>query len=270
MCIRDRLFSFQFSTVQAYIILAEEGSFRFFKDDGQITVAYAAWGTGNSYVVGNLVTESGSYYRCMVDHTAGTFATDLAAVKWETTSGATDLAYGIPNAYAEADLPLIKTTQSADILYMAHREHNIKKLSRTGHTAWTVTEFTGAGFAGAGDHPGAIAFFEQRFMVGGTINNPLDVWGSVSADFEDFTEDPADDSAAIHYSLMSDKVDAVNWMIGEEYLMLGTAGGVWRLGASTTDDPLTGSNVIAKRQLANGVKDMDAEMVNDAILYVQR
>lgn len=218
---KARLFSFQFSTVQAYIILAEEGSFRFFKDDGQIITA-------------------------------------------------PNTPYEIASPYAEDDLPLIKTTQSADILYMAHRGYVIKKLSRTGHTAWTVTDFAGAPFAGAGNYPGAIAFFEQRFMAGGTINNPLDIWGSVSADFEDFTEDPADDSAAIHYSLMSDKVDAVNWMIGEEYLMIGTAGGVWRLGASTTNDPLTGSNVVAKRQLANGVKDMDAEMVNDAILYVQR
>jgi hypothetical protein len=107
-------------------------------------------------------------------------------------------------------------------------------------------------------------------MAGGTDNDPLDVFGSASADFENFLQDPADASSALQYSLLSDKVDAINWMLGEEFLMIGTAGGVWRLGASSTSEPLTNDNVIAKRQLSNGVKDMDAEMVGDSVLYVQR
>ena len=125
-------------------------------------------------------------------------------------------------------------------------------------------------FGTTNNNPGAIAFFEQRFMAGGTTNDPLDVFGSVSADFENFTQDPADASAAIQYSLLSDKVDAINWLLGEDFLMIGTQGGVWRLGAATAGDPLTADSVVAKRQLSNGVKDMDAEMVQDAVLYVQR
>jgi len=303
---KGRLIPFQFSTVQAYIVCAEEGYFRFFKDGAQIVSAPST-------------------------------------------------PYELANPYTEADLPTLKVTQSADVLYLATRNHNIRKLSRTAHTTWTLTNFVaavdvamtitgatkanpcvisatlGAGgtnpvagdivyitgvsgmtelnnkfytvgtvttgpltfqlsginssaygawtyggtatkvqFGTTGDNPGAIAFFEQRFMAGGTTNNPLDVYGSASADFENFKQDATDDSAALQYSLLSDKVDAINWLMGEEYLMIGTAGGVWRLGASSTNDPLTATNVIAKRQLANGVKDMDAEMVNDAILYVQR
>lgn len=40
------------------------------------------WATTTGYVVGNFVTESGSFYYCREDHTSGTFATDLAAGKW--------------------------------------------------------------------------------------------------------------------------------------------------------------------------------------------
>lgn len=45
----------------------------------------AAWLTATSYVVGppaSVVTYSGETYACLVTHTSGTFATDLAASKW--------------------------------------------------------------------------------------------------------------------------------------------------------------------------------------------
>ncbi len=42
-----------------------------------------AWSTGTSYVVNDLVKQSGSSYICLVAHTSGTFSTDLTAVKWE-------------------------------------------------------------------------------------------------------------------------------------------------------------------------------------------
>ena len=42
------------------------------------------WATATAYVVGDVrtVASSGECYRCLVAHTSGTFATDLAASKW--------------------------------------------------------------------------------------------------------------------------------------------------------------------------------------------
>jgi hypothetical protein len=353
-----RLIPFQYSTVQAYIIEAGEYYFRFYKDEGQIVTTYANWGTGTYYARGSLVINGGLDYRCIEGHTSGTFATDLAAGNWAAcspTSGEVDLAYEIPSPYAESELFDLKIIQSADVLYIAHRSHNIKKLTRSAHTTWTLTNFTGtidaamtitgatkanpcvisatlgsgganptageivyidnvvgmtelnenfytvgtvttgpltfqlsgvnsssysayssggiatrAQFGTDGNNPGAIAFFEQRFMAGGTTNDPLKIWGSTSSDFENFKKDSADDSAALEYSLVSDKADAVNWLLGQEFLMVGTGGGVWRLGASSSSEPLTAANIVAKRQIASGVKDMDAEMISDSIIYVQR
>lgn len=42
-----------------------------------------AWTTATSYVINDIVRESGSTYICIVAHTSGTFSTDLAAAKWE-------------------------------------------------------------------------------------------------------------------------------------------------------------------------------------------
>ena len=42
-----------------------------------------AWLTATSYVINDAVKQAGSSYVCLVNHTSGTFATDLAAVKWD-------------------------------------------------------------------------------------------------------------------------------------------------------------------------------------------
>ena len=47
-----------------------------------------AWVTATAYAIGDLVEEAGSVYLCFVAHTAGTFATDLAAGKWGDMTGA--------------------------------------------------------------------------------------------------------------------------------------------------------------------------------------
>lgn len=49
--------------------------------------------------------------------------------------------YQITTPWTEADLEYLKFTQSADILYVAHPDYPIKKISRTGHTSWTITDF---------------------------------------------------------------------------------------------------------------------------------
>ena len=50
---------------------------------GQIYGGGAAdWVTSTSYVINDKVQESGLVYRCILAHTSGTFATDLAASRW--------------------------------------------------------------------------------------------------------------------------------------------------------------------------------------------
>ena len=53
-------------------------------------------------------------------------------------------AYEISSPYLTAELFDIKFAQSADVMYITHPNHEVMKLSRTGHTSWTLTavEFT--------------------------------------------------------------------------------------------------------------------------------
>jgi hypothetical protein len=45
------------------------------------------WITGRGYVIGTAVIFNSQVYRCLIDHTAGTFATDLAATRWVLWEG---------------------------------------------------------------------------------------------------------------------------------------------------------------------------------------
>lgn len=47
--------------------------------------------------------------------------------------------YELVTPYAEADLFELKFTQSADVLYVAHPSYAPRKITRTGHAAWTIS-----------------------------------------------------------------------------------------------------------------------------------
>ena len=49
-------------------------------------------------------------------------------------------AYEISSPYLETELFDIKYAQSADVMYICHPSHPVKKLSRTGHTSWSLVD----------------------------------------------------------------------------------------------------------------------------------
>ena len=132
----SRNIPFNFNDSQAYNIELGNYYMRFYRLKAQIIVtSAAAWVTSTGYVVGNYVSTGSPsvIYYCLVAHTSGTFATDLAAGKWVAQT-----IYEIPSPYAEADIGDVQIKGSADIAYLFHPKYPIYKLSRTGHTSWTL------------------------------------------------------------------------------------------------------------------------------------
>lgn len=181
-----------------------------------------------------------------------------------------DEAYEIETPYLEADLFDLYFEQSADVLYIAHPSYAPRKVTRTEHTAWTITEqsFTTNPFSGEGNYPRCVAFFEERLCYAGTNNKPQTVWASVSGDYENFTMGTnADD--ALEYTINADMVNIIQWMVPLEYLALGTPGGIWKF-SGTGGDPLTPTSVGAHRQSTRGVETVAGMLINDEVLYIQR
>lgn len=179
--------------------------------------------------------------------------------------------YEIANPYTVADLPLLRWVQSADVLYLAHPNHAPRKLSRTGHTAWTLTtiaftatptEWTGTNF------PGVVAFFEERLVWAGTPGQPQTVWASRTGDFENLTTGPGADDA-LRFSILDGQVNAIRWLAPLKALLAGTASAEFAL-SGDNGASLTPTSAQARRQTTTGSAAVAAVSVGYAALHVGR
>jgi len=177
----------------------------------------------------------------------------------------------VSTPYLEADLFELQVTQSADIMYIVHPSYAPRKLTRTSHTAWTlsVISFTASPFSAAGDYPSCVDFYEERLVFANTNNDPQTIWASKSGDYENMTTGTDDDDAFI-YTLAAKGVNPIQWIVPQNVLLIGTKGGEWRMSSSSTEDPITVSNVQVKRQSTWGSKNLQALLINDVVLFVQR
>lgn len=126
---------FIFSVTQAYTIEFGDHYMRFYLNRAQIQMVGATgWVTGTPYVIGNFVTQGGIQYYCLVDHTSGTFATDLASGDWIAQN-----VFEIPSPYAIADVPNLRFEQSADTLYIFHGSYQQQELQRITDNNWTIS-----------------------------------------------------------------------------------------------------------------------------------
>ena len=165
---KTRLIPFTFSTEQTYVLELGNNYIRFFKDSGQIvesnktisaiTKANPAVVTSSSHgfsngdfvnisgVVG--MTEVNNTTFKVADKTTNTFelqnvdGTDINSSAFTTYSsgGIINRIYQITTEYTTAQLFDLKFAQSADVMYLCHPDHEPMKLSRTGHTSWSLNE----------------------------------------------------------------------------------------------------------------------------------
>ena len=162
---KTRLIPFEFSTTQTYMLEFSNLKIRVYKDNGSvlegdktitaITQANPAVVTSNSHgynngdeilitaVVG--MTQLNSKRFLVANVTTNTFEltnkdgvdTDGTAFTAYVSGGTANKVFEITTPYTTAQLFEIKFAQSADVMYITHPAHEVAKLSRTGHTAWT-------------------------------------------------------------------------------------------------------------------------------------
>lgn len=79
-----RVVDFQFASDENYVLEFGNGYVRFYTNDASLLKTDGtAWATTTTYTVGDIVNTNAIIYRCLINNTSGTFATDLAANKWE-------------------------------------------------------------------------------------------------------------------------------------------------------------------------------------------
>ena len=302
-----RLIPFEFNIEQSYVLEFGDQYIRFYKDDGQII-------------------SSGS-------------------------------AYEIATPFTESMLYEIQFTQSADVMYIVHETLKPRKLSRTGHTSWTLTEVefqngpyldanessitftsshtgvgtgrtltasgTAFGYENNGFHssdvgrlismkdgwgvitgytsatvvtweikqdlgsatattdwalgawsehtgyPKTVSFFEQRLIFGGNTTYPQTIWASESGFYEHFHAGDGSPADSFIYTIAANKVNTIRWLAPARDLIVGTAGGEFKVGRPT-GEPLQPDNVQITQQTTYGGYSTQPIQIGNAVLFVQR
>lgn len=123
-----------------------------------------------------------------------------------------------------------------------------------------------------GNFPGAVTFFEERLGFGGDPNAPQTFYGSRTGDFENFAPTALDntitDDHAITYTIAANDVNNIVWMGYSQSLILGTAGGIWVAQGTTNLEPITPTNVVVRRNSAQGSKRVIPAYVEDLVTFL--
>ena len=176
---KTRLIPFEFSTTQTYMLEFSNLKIRVFKDNGAVlegdktisgitkanpavvTATSHGYSNGDEVLISGVggMTEVNGKRFLVADKTTNTFelqdkdGVDINSSSFTTytSGGVSNKVFEIATPYTTAQLFDIKFAQSADVMYITHPEHEVEKLSRTGHTAWTLTDvdFTGGPFMDA-------------------------------------------------------------------------------------------------------------------------
>ena len=375
-----RLIPFEFNIEQSYILEFGDQYIRFFKDNGQITnatknitnitqanpavvtVASHGYTNGTDVWINSVVgmTElNGRRFR-IANVTTNTFelsGVDSTGYTAYTSGGTVASVYEIASPFTESMLYDIQFTQSADVMYIVQETLEPRKLSRTGHTSWTLstvefingpylddndtsTTFTsstntvgagrtltassitgindGVGFKSSdvgrlvrmvdgygvitaftsttivtweikldivtatattdwalgawcddNGYPKTVSFFEQRLIFGGSTDFPQTIWASESGFYEQFDRGDGDPADSFIYTIAANKVNTIRWLAPARDLIVGTAGGEFKVGRPT-GEPLQPDNVQITQQTTYGGYNTQPIQIGNSVLFLQR
>ncbi len=266
---KTRLIPFEFSTTQTYMLEFSNLKMRVYKDSGAvlegdktisaITKANPAVVTATSHnyengdevvisAVGGMTEVNGKRF-LVADKTTNTFelqdkdGVDINSSSFTTytSGGVSNKVFELVTPYTTAQLFDLKFAQSADVMYITHPEHEVEKLSRTGHTAWTLTDvdFTNGPMQDANTttttlNPGATAIGTGVSLAASAVTGINSGSGFLSTDVGRFV--------FLHsgYAKITGVTDTTNATISIlSTLSASTATADWQLGAfsDTTGHP---------------------------------
>lgn len=130
----------------------------------------------------------------------------------------------------------------------------------------------------ANGYPQAVVFNQDRLIWAGCPQYPNRLDGSNVSDYENMSPTNIDgtvvDSNAVAFTLNSNTVSAIRWMVSDEWgLLIGTAGGEWvAVGANgaTYNSPITPSSIIVKQTTSYGGIGIPPVRVGKSTLFIQR
>lgn len=112
-------------------------------------------------------------------------------------------------------------------------------------------------------------FHENRLISAGTSSQPDKVWASAVDGFNDHAPG-TDDDLAWNFSLLSDKLDAIQWISSQRQLRVGTAGSEFIMTGGSGESSITPTSIDVKRDTSIGSTFTKALAIQNSTLFVQR
>lgn len=124
-------------------------------------------------------------------------------------------------------------------------------------------------FTGAGNYAGAVGLYDQRRVFARTINSPDTVFMTQTSNYKNMNvSSPAKDSDALQFTIASEQVNAIKYLMALNDLIAFTGSAEWLL-AGAADAALSPSTVGAKKQSGRGIAPVKPLLVGNTALFVQ-
>lgn len=119
-----------------------------------------------------------------------------------------------------------------------------------------------------GNYPGAVTYFEQRRVFGGTTNKPQNVWGTKSGTESNLAYSiPTRDDNRIAFRIAAREASAIRHLVPVTSLVILTASCEYRI--NPNGEVITPSSVSPKPQSNIGCNNVTPALVGNSILFAQ-
>ena len=142
----------------------------------------------------------------------------------------------------------------------------IEPLESTDATYWWA-EGSWSDYRG---YPRCVELHEQRMYFAGTKYQPSTFWGSQSGDFYNFDTGNLADGESFSFQIAGSELNAIQWMVSQTSLIIGTSGEVHRVRGDSTGKNITPTQVDVKMQERIGSEPIKPLVVDGAIIFVAR
>lgn len=123
-------------------------------------------------------------------------------------------------------------------------------------------------FVGAGNYPGAVGYYQQRKVYGGTLNRPQTSYFSRTGVFNNYGySTPVKDDDAITWTMASTEVNRILNYLPLRQLLTLTSGAEWIIAGAASG--FTAKTINGNPQSYNGSNFVPPLVLNDTAMYLQ-
>jgi len=153
-----------------------------------------------------------------------------------------------------------------DVTNTTHAVATVKGADMGGHTA--TAKWSLGAWSGTTGYPRTGTFHQGRLWAAATNWQPQTIWASVSEDFENMKAG-SNDADAIIASIMTDRVNLINWIASEKRLVVGTSQELFTVFSGALSEPITPANIQVDPSSSFGSSEVPPEKIGSFLYYFE-